>query len=130
MKMKQNQTFLHGTYSNLVSCIFLWKILKNFNDFQTQNFSVLWLNGAQAIEIKKEWDIFPWDMVKSDVIHFLIIWKKYFNDFQNQNFSVLWLKGTRTIKNEIKSDIFSWDIFKLDVIFHWSQNTKILQLLS
>ena len=30
-------------------------------------------------------------------------------------------------RNETKSDIFSGDIFKSDIIFHWSQNTKILQ---
>ena len=29
--------------------------------------------------------------------------------------------------NETKSEIFPWDIFKSDIIFHWSQNTKLLQ---
>ena len=30
-------------------------------------------------------------------------------------------------ENETKSEIFSRDIFKSDIIFHWSQNTIILQ---
>ena len=28
---------------------------------------------------------------------------------------------------EIKSNYFSWDIIKSGIIFHWSQDTKILQ---
>ena len=31
----------HGTYSNLTSYLFYPKILKCFNDFQNQNFSIL-----------------------------------------------------------------------------------------
>ena len=32
-------------------------------------------------------------------------------------------------ENETKSDIFSLGIVKFDIIFHWSQNTKIIQRL-
>ena len=32
-------------------------------------------------------------------------------------------------RNEIKADFSPWDIAKSDMIFHWSQNTKIFQLL-
>ena len=33
MEMKQNQTFSHGTYSNLASYFFNLKILKVFKEF-------------------------------------------------------------------------------------------------
>ena len=36
-------------------------------------------------------DIFPWNIVKSDIIFIYQKIIKYFNDFQNQNFSVLLL---------------------------------------
>ena len=34
MKIKQNQTFFHETYSNLILYLFLSKILKYFNNFR------------------------------------------------------------------------------------------------
>ena len=44
MKMKQNQTFFHGTYSNLVSCIFLWKNIKEFQ----------WLSDSKFLRLMTE----------------------------------------------------------------------------
>ena len=38
---KQNQTLFHWTYSNLTTYIFYQKTLKDFTNFQNQNFSVL-----------------------------------------------------------------------------------------
>ena len=35
MEMKQNQTFFRGIYSNPTLYLFLPKMLKYFNDFQT-----------------------------------------------------------------------------------------------
>ena len=59
------------------------------------------VNPNNGNEIKS--DIFPWDIFKSDTTSFF--YQKilqYFNDFQNRK-------------------------FKSDIIFHWSQNTKILE---
>ena len=56
--MRQNQTLFHGTYSNLTQIIFYQKILKYFNDFQNQVFSVLWLKGTQKMEMKENLTFF------------------------------------------------------------------------
>ena len=61
--------------------IFLYqKLLKHFNDFQNQNFSVL---------EPKQWN-------KNKIRHFFVehiqIILKYFNDFYNWNFSILFVK--------------------------------------
>ena len=40
-------------YSNLIPYLFFQKILKHFNDFQNQNFSVLWLKPTQKVEKNK-----------------------------------------------------------------------------
>ena len=53
METKQNQTFFHRTYSNLMQYLFYLKILNYFTDFQNQNFSVLWLRGTQTMEMKQ-----------------------------------------------------------------------------
>ena len=43
---------------------FYKKVLKSFNDFQNQNFSVLWLNGNETKSDNFSWDIFNdfWDL--------------------------------------------------------------------
>ena len=38
---------------------------------------------------KTKSDIFPWDILKSDVISFYQKILKHFNDFQNHSFSIL-----------------------------------------
>ena len=38
-------------------------------------------------------------------------------------------KVNPSIGNQTKSNIFPWDIFESHIAFHWSQNTKIFQLL-
>ena len=60
---------------------FYQKILKYFNDFQNWDFSVLWLEWTQTMEMKQKQTLFhgtysylPWF-----VIHHKIL--KYFNDF-------------------------------------------------
>ena len=53
--------------------------LKYFNDFQNQNFSMLWLEWTQIMEIKQNQTFYK--ILKSDII---FRWKqnaKYFNDF-------------------------------------------------
>ena len=37
------------------------------------------------------------------------------------------IKVSSNNENERKSDFFPWDIFKSDIIFHWLENTKLLQ---
>ena len=53
MEMKENQTFFHGTYSNRRHIFFHQKMLKYFNDFPNQNFSVVRLKGTQTMEMKQ-----------------------------------------------------------------------------
>ena len=40
MEMKQNQTFFHGTYSNLTLFFIGRKMLKHLNDFYHRPFSI------------------------------------------------------------------------------------------
>ena len=52
--------------------IFYQRILKYFSDFQNGNFSVLWLNWTQTMEMKQNeiWElrIIPWGIFKSGSI--------------------------------------------------------------
>ena len=64
MEMKQNQTFLYGTYSNLTRYPSLSKIIKIFQWLSKSKFvsfmtKVNPKNGAEAKS-----DIFPWDIFK------------------------------------------------------------------
>ena len=58
MEIKENQTFFHETYSNLLTYLFYQKISKYFNDFQNRNFSVLRLKWTQTIEMQKNQTFF------------------------------------------------------------------------
>ena len=72
MDMKQNQTFFHGKNSNLTPICFLtnyvkvlqWLLKLKFLNFTTK------VNTNNGNETK--WDIFPWDIFKSDTIAFLL----------------------------------------------------------
>ena len=72
-----NQTWHH---------IFFIKTLKYFNDFQNQNFSILWLKWTQTIGMKQNQIFFLWTY--TNLTSFFIGHKilKYFNDFCNWNF--------------------------------------------
>ena len=102
MGMKQNQTFFHGTYSNLAPYLFYQNILKYFNDFQNCNFSVLWLKWTQAMEMKQNQTFFL--STYSSLTKYLFYQNvlKCLNDFQNWHFSVLWLKWTQWEWNKIR----------------------------
>ena len=83
MEMKQNQIFFLGTYSKLTPYFFYQKILRHFNDFQNQNFSVSWLQLTQTIEMKQNQTFFhgTYSNLSSCFIGHQIL--KYFNDFYN-----------------------------------------------
>ena len=68
MKMKQNQTFFHGTYSNLTAYTFLLKNTKVFQWLSTSKFLsfVTERNPNNSNETKS--DIFSWDIFKSDIV--------------------------------------------------------------
>ena len=69
MKMGQNQTFFHKTYSILTPYFNYQKILKYFNDFQNRNFLVLAkVNTNNGSETRG--DIFPGDTFKTDIIFY------------------------------------------------------------
>ena len=71
MVVKQNQTFFHGTYSNLTPYlsltknikIFQWLLKSKFLSFTTK------VKANNGNETKS--DIFPWDIFKFDTISFL-----------------------------------------------------------
>ena len=78
------------------SIIFFYqKILKYFNDFENQNFSVLWLNWTQVIQMKQR-QTFSYGTY-SNLTSFFIGCKilYYFNDFYNWHLSFslqIWAK--------------------------------------
>ena len=74
MEMKQNQTFFHGTYSNLTSFIFCQKLLKYFNNFKNQDFPVLWLKWIQTLEIKQNQTFY---MGHNQILHHFSLVPKY-----------------------------------------------------
>ena len=99
MEMKQKSC--HGIYSNLLSYLLDKKILKSFNDFQNQIFSVLWLKWIELMEIKQNQTFLIG--AYSNLTLFIIGCKKlkYFNDFSHFN-SVA--KVSTNKPNEIKSN--------------------------
>ena len=48
-------------------------ILKYFNEFQNRNFSILWLNWTQTVEIKQNQTFFQW--IYSNLIFLLLVVK-------------------------------------------------------
>ena len=73
-------------------------ILKYFNDFQNQNFSILWLKRSQTIGKKQNQTSFHETYLNLTAYLFFYQYiLKHFNDFQNREFSVLWLKWTETM---------------------------------
>ena len=105
-------------------------ILKYFNDFQNQNFSILWLKRSQTIGKKQNQTSFHETYLNlTAYLFFLSIYIKAFQWLSKSRVLSFMTKVNRNNGNETKSDIFQWNIFKSNVIFHWSQNTKIFQWL-
>ena len=52
MEMEQNQTYFHGTYSNLTSFLIGHKILKYFNRFYSWHLFIWLQNWAQPSKVK------------------------------------------------------------------------------
>ena len=99
MEMKQKSC--HGIYSNLLSYLLDKKILKSFNDFQNQIFSVLWLKWIELMEIKQNQTFLIG--AYSNLTLFITGCKKlkYLNDFYHFN-SIA--KVSTNKPNEIKSN--------------------------
>ena len=91
----------HGTYSNLTSYLFYPKILKCFNDFQNQNFSILWLKRNQAMEMKQNQTFFHGTY--SDLTIFFIGCKilkcQFYSKREHKQ-----VKGNKTTPEMCKSD--------------------------
>ena len=92
MKMKQNQIFFHGTYTNFTSYSFKSKNIKPFQRLSKSNFLSFMAEINPNNGNKTSSDIFRWDIIRSDVIYFFYEKTlKHFNEFQNKTFSILWL---------------------------------------
>ena len=127
--LKPNQTLFHSTYLNLAAITLIKKRVKCFNDFQNENFSVLWLKWTHAIRIKQSQTFLH--ETYSNLTSYLFLSKniRVFQWLSKSKFLNSVTKVNTNNGNETKSDILSWDIFKSDILFHWSQNTKIFQWL-
>ena len=131
MQMKQNQTFFNRTYSNLTLLMhsksdvisFLSKILKNFNDFQNQNF--LWLKWTQTIEMKQNQTFFYETF--SNLMSFFLGCKilYYFNDFHK----LFLLQQQRKTRKQVKWNRIKQDTCKSDSIFLYFEIITLFQWL-
>ena len=65
MELKANQTFFHGTYSNLTSYVFVSKKLSVTLKSKLLYFMTK-VNPNNGNETKSE--VFSWDMLKSNII--------------------------------------------------------------
>ena len=124
-----SKVFPDDTSSFPMLIFFYQKISRCFNDFQNQNFSVLWLKWTQKMEMKHNHTFFLNICSNLTSYRFCSKLLKYFHDFQKQNFYVLWLEWTQTIKRKQNQAFFQRYIFKPDIIFNWSQNIKKVQWL-
>ena len=70
MEMKQNQTFFHGTYSNLTPYLFLSKYIEVFQWLSKSKFLNFMTKVNPNHENKTKSDIFSWDIFKSDIIFY------------------------------------------------------------
>ena len=116
--MKQNQTFFHGTYLNLTSYIFLSKYIRVFQRFSKSGFISFMtkVNPNNRNETKS--DIFPRDVLKSDIIFIGRKILKYFNDFYNFYFSIgTFQSHCKSEHNHIKWNKVKRDMWKSDSIF-------------
>ena len=95
---------------------FIKKILKYFNDFQTRNFSVLWLNGAQARKMKQNCT-FSHKIYSNMTSHFFINKCQSTSETFNQSSTDIWPKWTQAM-----CIIFPWETFKSDAIFLFIKN--------
>ena len=89
-------------------CFFYQSILKCFNDFQNQNFWILWLKWTQKRKMKLNQTFFH--RVYSNLTRFLSKHIKVFQCPSKLKFLNFMTKVNPSHGNEIKSDIFSWNI--------------------
>ena len=73
-------------------------VKKYLNDFQNQNFSVLWQKWTQKMKTEENQTFFHATYSKLTPYLFYQKILKYFNDVQNRNFSFLWLKWSQTME--------------------------------
>ena len=86
MKMKQNQTFIHRAYLNLISFLLAPKTLKYFNDLHNWHLSISLHKWVQTkIKIKR-------GMCKSDSIFVIYKMVNYLNDFWDLFLNKVFLK--------------------------------------
>ena len=70
IEMKQNQTFSHGTYSNVTPYLSLSKNIKIFQWLSKSKFVSFMTKVDQNIGIGAKSDFFSWDIFKSDSIFY------------------------------------------------------------
>ena len=76
--MKQNHTFFHQTYSNLVPYLFVSKHIKVFQWLSKSKFLSFMTKVNPNNESETKSDIFSWYIFKSDTISFLSKYIKVF----------------------------------------------------
>ena len=113
--------FKSDTISSLIK-----KILKYFNDFQSQNFSVLQWKRTQTMEMKHYQTFFH--KTYSNLTPNLSLSKiiKKFQWLSKLKFLSFLTKVNPNNENETEACNFSWDIFKSNALF-LSKHMKVFQ---
>ena len=126
IKMKENQTFFHVTYSNLTTYLFSSKNIKVFEWLLNRTFWVLWLKWTQTMEMKQSQTFFHSTFLNLTLFSLVV---KY------QNISVISIIST--FQSHCKSDHkqVTWnkitqEISKLDGIFHYVQSRTLFKWYS
>ena len=99
IKMKENQTFFHVTYSNLTTYLFSSKNIKVFEWLLNRTFWVLWLKWTQTMEMKQSQTFFHRTFLNLTLFSLVV---KY------QNISVISIISTRLRRLE---DILGWEFY-------------------
>ena len=90
MEMKQNQTFFHGSYSNLTLFFVGHKLLKYFNDFYNWHLSISLQRWTQTGNVKMK----LYGVCANLTVFFLIYNEVYYlNDFWNLFLDKVYLKN-------------------------------------
>ena len=104
----------HGPYQIWRHIFFCLKVSKYFNDFENQNFSVLWLKWTQ----KK----CKWSKIRHFPVGYIHIWRhillcqkniKVFLWLLRLNFSDLWLSWTQAMEMKLNQTYFIWEDWDL-----------------
>ena len=123
--MKQNQTFLHKTYSNLMSYFFL--IIRVFQWITKLKFLSIMTKVKRRNENETKWYFFNGIYLNLTPYLLLLNYMKVFQSILKFKFLSFMIKVNSKQFKSNKIRYYSWGIFKSGIIFCCSKNTELFQ---